>query len=358
MKKDRIWELLALLLLIALCAVFAYVLLRRVLPVFLPFIIAFVVASAMRRPASRISRKIRIPERVVRLVLSLASVLFIFLVVSIFVWRVSTTLFEILTGISDNEEFLRQVLSIFNRELPMFDELPDELYDRVGEAFGAMISGALSSVASFLSAAVARVPGIVLFITVTVISLIYFSLDIDRVISSVSAILPKGIKSRITDIKDNVASLVLKYIKSYFVILLITFGVISAGLLILRVENAVFWAFIIALLDILPVIGVGTVLIPWSIFAFFSGDAVLGVGLIVLFFVNSVVRQFSEPRILGKNLDLHPILTLMLVYSGYALLGIAGVVLLPIIGVVVGVYLKKNAASEVTENAPSERNDA
>lgn len=350
MKKERIEYFTELLLFVVLLTICVLVAFKKVIPVLLPFIIAFAVAAGMRRPARRLSAKLHVPERVLRLLLSLFVTLVIFSLAGVLIWRTATYLFKILTDISEDEAFLSGVLSIFDRDLPIFDRLPDGLYDKIVEAFGSVISTTLSAVASFLSSVVTTVPKILLFITVTVIALIYFALDLDRISEWLCAVLPEKIKSRITDIRENVLILVWKYLKSYFLIMLITFAVVLSGLFILRVENAFITAIIIAFLDILPVIGVGTVLIPWSIFSFFSGKAATGVGLIVLFLVNTVIRQLSEPKILGKNLDLHPILTLIFIYVGYALFGALGIILLPIVGVGACVYLKKNASSKVAKN--------
>ena len=356
MKKERIEYYAALLVFTVLSVLCALVIINKVIPVLLPFIIAFAVATGMRRPARFLSGKLRIPEGVVRLVLSLIATLLIFCLAGVLIWQVATSIFKLLTDISEDEAFLSRVLSIFDQDLPIFEGLPDGLYDKIGEAFGSIISSALSAVASFLSSVVSTVPKILLFITVTVIALVYFSLDLDRVGAWLCGILPEKIQNRITDIKENVLSLVWKYLKSYILIMLITFTVMLAGLFILRIKNAPLLAIVISLLDILPVIGVGTVLIPWSIFSFFSGNATLGVGLIVLFLVNAVIRQLSEPKILGKNLNLHPLLTLIFIYVGYALFGVVGIVLLPIIGVVLGVYLKKNSPSQVAKRSTTDAN--
>ena len=104
---------------------------------------------------------------------------------------------------------------------------------------------------------------------------------------------------------------------------------------------------LIALLDLLPVIGVGTVLIPWGIFALATGNKILGIGLILLFVANTVIRQFAEPRIVGKSLNLHPLITLMAIYIGYALFGFIGVFILPVIAVSISAMLNGNNTTEI-----------
>ena len=90
-----------------------------------------------------------------------------------------------------------------------------------------------------------------------------------------------------------------------------------------------------ALLDALPLIGVGTLLVPWSIYQFIFGDVRVGVGLLVLFGVHEILRQITEPKIIGKSLGIHPVLSLILLYVGYSIFGFFGLLLIPIAAVVV-----------------------
>ena len=113
------------------------------------------------------------------------------------------------------------------------------------------------------------------------------------------------------------------------------------GLFILGIKAPFLSALIIAFLDILPVIGVGTVLIPWSIVAFAGGEGVLGTGLIALFLINTVIRELAEPKILGKNLGIHPIVSLILIYAGYALFGFTGLIITPIIAGIIGLLTER-----------------
>ena len=97
-------------------------------------------------------------------------------------------------------------------------------------------------------------------------------------------------------------------------------------------------AFIIALLDMLPVLGIGIVLIPWGVYYLSVGtDLKLGIGLLVLWGVGSIVRQAIEPKIVGKELGMHPLLTLVLMYAGYSLFGFFGLVLLPFLSVFISI---------------------
>ena len=113
------------------------------------------------------------------------------------------------------------------------------------------------------------------------------------------------------------------------------------------VKYAVLFAFIVALLDALPLIGVGTVLVPWSIYQLMFGNVRLGIGLIILFVAHEVIRQFIEPKIVGKNLGIHPVLSLILLYSGYILFGFYGLIFIPLLSVIIDILLNKNDTSKV-----------
>jgi predicted PurR-regulated permease PerM len=127
----------------------------------------------------------------------------------------------------------------------------------------------------------------------------------------------------------------------------VTFAIVLVGLLVLRVEFALLLAIVIAALDILPVFGVGTVLVPWSVFQMLFGNLSLGIGLFVLFVIHEIVRQVIEPRIVGKSLGIHPIITLLLLYAGYSLFGVLGLILLPVFTVLIDVFSNKEDSAKV-----------
>ena len=89
-------------------------------------------------------------------------------------------------------------------------------------------------------------------------------------------------------------------------------------------------ALLIAFIDFLPVFGTGAVLVPWGIISLLMKNYFVGVGIIILFALMTIARQVIEPKIVGKSLGVHPILTLITIYLGYKLFGLFGMVFLPI----------------------------
>ena len=116
-----------------------------------------------------------------------------------------------------------------------------------------------------------------------------------------------------------------------------------AGLTLLGVEYALIMAIVISVVDILPILGAGTVLIPWAIFALISSNTPLGVGLLVLYAVTLVARQFIEPKIVGSTLGIHPLATLASVYLGLKFLGFVGIFVGPMVALLLReLFFKKN----------------
>ena len=115
----------------------------------------------------------------------------------------------------------------------------------------------------------------------------------------------------------------------------ITFGILAAGFLLLRIQNPLLWAILICLLDALPVLGTGTILIPWSLVCLIQGDTPLALGLGGIYAVVALLRSILEPKLVGKQLGLDPLVTLIAMYAGFKLWGLGGMILSPLMAVTV-----------------------
>ena len=115
----------------------------------------------------------------------------------------------------------------------------------------------------------------------------------------------------------------------------LTFLVLNAGFLLLRIHNAPLWAALICLVDALPVLGTGTVLIPWSIVCFLQGETVRALGILGTYAVAALLRSVLEPKLIGKQLGLDPLVTLIAMYAGFKLWGILGMIFSPLLAVTV-----------------------
>ena len=296
-----------------------YLFFKYILVLVLPFLIAWTVAFSVRPISNKISEATKMPKRLVSV--SLTSVIIlgaIAVIVSSLVYAASEA-WGFLSGLAESDALYEVLGKVLN---PISGFLGDregaaELEAHIGNAINGMLSSLLSGLVSGFTAFVGAIPRVLIFILITVIAAIYFSLDLENINAFVKKRVPKKIASRLVGFKNKFLKSILKYLRSYLIIVLVTFIIMLFGFLVLGVRYAVLFAFIVALLDALPLIGVGTILVPWSIYQMIFGNIRLGIALMVLFVVHEVIRQFIEPKILGKNLGIHPIISLLLLYSGY-----------------------------------------
>ncbi len=350
MKKDIIEFSVTVLVGIIAAAFVLFVAIKYVLPVAMPFLVGWLVALAVRSPAKKISQKLHISEKLCRVLSAVVISFVLFLVISVLLWQTVSLIWNFLSEVGTGRNPLYDVLlSLASGSLiPFGDSIPEELAAKISDAISELLSGALSAVASAITSLAGSVPNVLLFLLVTLISIVYFALDLEKINTRVRTILPKSIENTLCKAGKTFLGATGKYMGSYLIIMLITFGVMTVGLILLRVKSPILLALILAVFDLLPIIGIGTVLIPWSIIAFALSDHYMGIGLLLLFIVATVIREMCEPKIVGRSLGIHPLISLILIYAGYGLFGLYGLLVTPLIAAVIGLFIKKDDTAEIT----------
>lgn len=322
-----------------------YLLFRYAFASLLPFLIAAVIAFWVDKPAARLSERLGISVRLLRLLLTLFATVAALGATALAVWGIAARLIDILQNGG-----LDKIGEMFSKITDGVGGILGKIGEGVGDAVLSLLSSVAETLGSFLSVFVGTIPRALLFLLVTVISSVYFSLDLDKIAAFFRGFLPTRVISLVGRVKSSFLSTLGKYLRSYFCLMLLTFGVMLVGLLILGRGESFLLAAVIALLDVLPVIGAGVVLLPWALYSFISGSVGLGIGLLLLYVIHTVIRQLAEPKILGKSLGVHPIITLVLLYVGYSLFGIFGILLVPIFTVLIEVTLNKENTPDVKES--------
>ena len=132
------------------------------------------------------------------------------------------------------------------------------------------------------------------------------------------------------------------YIRAQLIIMSIVFCILLIGFVVLDVRFAVLLAFVISMIDAIPVLGTGMILNPWAVVCLLQGDFVTAAGLAGLYVIILVMRQFVEPRILSGQLGIHPIITLVAMYTGLKVIGIFGMILGPLTALIIINFIKVN----------------
>ena len=340
MDKISIERIAAYVIVVGGVALFAYFL---ALPLFfslLPLLLGFVAAYACRPLAVRLHRLTRVPVGG----LSVFLVFFFLFVASLLLFFALRTvagellaLGNRLVGEGDPAEVLAHAISSFwsgvTERLPFLASLAprgDEewerlLLSRLGEIGGRLGEKALAAAGKLAQA----LPAWLLFLAVSLIAAFYFARDMAGVRKALGAFLPRRVYEAVIRLKNGAWQAALGYLRAYLLLMLLTFALLLCGFLLLGIPYAVLAAAVLAVLDFLPVLGVGLFLVPWGIFALLVGQSFRGVGLLILYAAITLVRQVMEPRIIGRHFGLHPLLTLAAMYVGFRLFGFLGLVLLP-----------------------------
>ena len=147
--------------------------------------------------------------------------------------------------------------------------------------------------------------------------------------------MPVSVRLRWNVFKERLSGAGVQYLRACVALAFITFSELLVGFLVLEIPYAFTLAVLIALVDMLPILGAGTALIPWAVWEWATGDRYYAIGLLIILTVVTVVRRFAEPRIISSGIGLSPITTLIAMYIGFKLFGLGGLFLAPLVAVLI-----------------------
>lgn len=336
---------------VAILVLIGYLFLKYALDIFLPFIIAFLIVAMARPIINKIANHTKISKPIVSIfVLSMLlvfSALVLGVILTITIEQVGNIAEGIIEGLSREENF---VLVIFNSIDKLTERLPflnnllgseESVYNLVIEM---MLDGAKSLSArltNYLAKMITALPSIIVTLIVLALALFYFAKDYDKIGNRIIKLLPKRAGNIALIFKNDVLLVVSKYLKSYLILLLITFAELISGFLILGIDNSFVLALIIAIVDMLPILGAGTVLVPWSAIMLILGNYKLAIGLFVLAGITYFSRQFLEPKILSDQMNVHPLITLLFMYAGLKIAGFIGLIVAPVVAFIIKITLSR-----------------
>ena len=350
--KTETWVRLAA---IGICTAFAaaavYVVIRSFLGILLPFALAALVASILRPAAAFLRRRLRLPEKIGGTVLILGAVTVLswgIVALGRWLYGAARDLISSLPAmLNDADNPLRRLMDLIEKIGGTKENAGDleTLYGMLSGMVEEAISTASTALTAGATAVIVRLPHVILSVVVGVIAMFYLFFDRAAIRRQLRFFLSEQTLTKLGGFFTRMRQAVGGYARAYLALLFLTYAELLAGFLLLNVERPAVIAAIVAVVDFLPVFGVGTVLVPWSIFSFLGEDVFRGGGLLVLFGVMYVVRQFVEPRLLGSTIGIHPLFTLFAFFAGFSLFGFWGLIIAPII-----LYGAKAVFAGLTEN--------
>lgn len=329
----------------ALIFALAYVFCNYLFGILAPFVIGFIFAYFAVRFTKNVFKKETKVLRVVSLVIIYA------IVISVLVILAILGINEIIDFIASipnlYKQYVEPVLQGFssdinlrNSNLPIDIQVEiKDILNNLLDSIKSLVSSISSAIVTSGSALISNTTSIIIAVLTTLITSFFVVYDYEDIMNYLEKFFNGLTKNLYSEVKNYCVNTVFLVIRSYGLIMFITFVELLIGLLILGVENFALIAMIVAVLDILPVLGVGTVLIPWGIFELIVGKYPLGIGLLVLYIIITLVRNVIEPKFVGANLDLHPLAALFSMLIGLNLFGVLGMFGLPLL---ISFLIKRN----------------
>ncbi len=353
---------------IALTAAAVFFLLRRTFGALVPFLVGFGAAALIHPLVRALNGRFGMKPRPTAVLLTLffwmtlgalSAVLTVRAAVRLGGW--STRLPELYAD--RLEPALTELFDRLSRFTAKLDEkLGGGLSDTLGGLFGSLrdsLGAAVSELSvtalAKLSASAAKIPRVIVGFVFAVLSSFFFAADFDGITAFAAKKLPPRALGVLKELGSRFLTAARSFLRSYSLLFLMTLGELSLGFCLLRAEKPFGTAIFIAFFDILPVFGTGGILLPWALLSFLTGKDGFGIGLLILWGVVSLVRNIAEPRIVGRQVGLHPLAALMAMYIGTKLFGLWGLFLAPTALAVVLPLLDRPAQTEPSDEGLSNR---
>ena len=308
------------------------------MPILLPFLLGLGIAWCVERPVQLLQKRSRLP----RWLASGLCVGALFLLAGGGLYLLLRRLFyelgsfvqqlpEVLAGLAEPAGRLRSWLEGLAARAP--DGLGQALEGWVEEFFAGsdgLVPRLTDVLFSAATAFVARLPEVLLFCLTLILSSFMLSAELPQLRRTAARLIPQRWRERSDEVMSRLRQALGGWVKAQLMLMGVTFVLVTTGLFLLRIDFALLFGALIALIDALPIFGVGTVLIPWGLVMFLRGATRCGIGLLLLYGAAALTRSALEPKLIGRQLGLSPVLTLLALYAGYQLLGILGMILFPI----------------------------
>ncbi|MCL2392484.1 MAG: sporulation integral membrane protein YtvI [Oscillospiraceae bacterium] len=312
----------------------------RLVGIVIPFVIAFMLAAILEPLKRWIQRKLKLNGKWLSFILtaiiylSVAALLFLAAMKIVLLLRellsalpnyFNNTIAPLLTGESGSIE------SWITQRFPGSQTVITAIQGSMTNVINSLVNTVSQAGASAVGGLWSGLPGFVMGLLFTILLSFPISAEYNSVKKFLLNQLPEKIAARISEVKEVAKKTVLKYLKSQLILMAITFVLTISGLLIAGIQNAVGMAIVIAFIDLLPVFGAGTIMIPWVIIELIQGNINYAIGIAIVYIIVTVVRNVLSPKIVGDQLGLNPIISLLSIYVGFRLLGIVGMIFFPII---------------------------
>lgn len=351
-----------------------YLFMKYAFWMFLPFLMAFFVSAILQKPLKLLTKSKKAPKGLIGTILSLVVYS---LIIGVFVLggvKLGSSIRDIVTYFTNRCTNLAEFFEVLKNvylNLDIAKMIPPEFNDYITNGIDTLrdyflngdfivtLKSNISSVLSPLGSVISTVPSFFAGFLVMIVATCFMTATFDDIKKFIFLQFKNG--EKVSRAKHILISSLGKMLKAYTLIIIITTAELFIGLSVLKffgindgAHNLII-SFTVAIIDIVPVLGTGTVLIPWSIYSFVTGQIGMGIGLLVIYAIITVIRQIIEPKLVAGQVGISPVVTIMAMYIGIKVFGAIGIFILPFIVIVIkllndeGVIHLFNSKSNVSE---------
>lgn len=319
--------------------VIVYAGIKYVFPLLMPFVIGIVIALSFRGSIDLLVKKTRINRTVISILVLIIFYFLLGLVISLIgakFFRFISSLFNGLPALYKGtlQPALQIVTDNLSDRFPSIKVYLDGFMNNIGQSIFTYISNISTKVVGMVTGLASQIPSLLIRVIFTIVSSFFFTIDYYKISNFIISQFKDEQRSIIINLKNNVIGSLSKFVRAYALIISITFLELSLGFWMLNIPTPFLLSGIVAIIDIMPILGTGAVLLPWSIISFSLGDTKTGIGMLFLYIFITVVRQILEPKVIGQQIGLHPLVTLILMFVGAQLMGVLGLLILPVIATI------------------------
>lgn len=328
---------------IAATALFLWLSVRFFLPLSLPFLLGGALALGADPMVSFLCRRSRLPRgaaSALGVTGAFCLLVLLLLILCALILRQLGTLMRILPSLE--AAAAGGLSSLSQWALALTQRLPGSIGTLLGNSVQEFFSGssrlleeAFRYAVGLTGGILSQVPDSALILGTAIISSYMISVRLPRIRIWLREKIPLEKIRRLLDGLARVRTALFGWLKAQAKLMGITWLILTMGLVLLRVPHAPLWATAVALVDAFPILGTGTVLLPWALVCFLQADSIRAVGLLSVYGVICLTRSVLEPKLVGSHLGLDPLATLAALYAGYKLWGFGGMLLSPILAVAV-----------------------
>mgnify|MGYP001667437623 FL=1 len=330
----------------------------RLLHFFMPFVVGWILALLANPLVRFLERRVKLVRRhgsMLIIIAALAIVISLFYGAGLLVYR------EMGSFLADAPEIYQSVIAEIENALQngrkLAEYFPQNLQppllafsDNLDGLFGKLVSRAAEPTVQIAGHVAKSIPNLLVNMVIIILSSYLFLADRESIMRWLKEHLPAFVFRYIEYMKRDAKGLIGGYFLAQFRIMCVVALILAAGFLVLGVRYGVLLAFLTAILDFLPIFGTGTVLFPWAVVKLFAGEYAYATGLILLYILTQVVRQIIQPKIVGESMGLPPLMTLFLLYLGFKLRGLTGMILAVPVGLVFINFYKYGAFDSMIRN--------